>query len=411
MKLIVQKYGGTSVGNIQRIKEVAKKIIARKKDGVDIVVVISAMAGETDKLVELAHQISIDPNKRAMDLLLSSGERISCSLMAMAIEQIGFKAISFTGRQGGILTDSDHTKARIKRIEAHKIHQALKEGFIVIIAGFQGIDEKDNVTTLGRGGSDTSAVALASALKADVCEIYSDVDGVFTTDPNIVSNARKLDKISYEEMMEMSSLGAKILQIRSVQFAKKYNVPLYVKSSFKNVKGTLVTKEDSQMEEVAVSGVTYDKDQAKISIIGVPDKPGIASKIFRAVAKANIVIDMIIQNISHEGLTDISFTLPKVDGKKGLELVNSVGKEIGAKEVRIDKNMSKVSIVGAGMRSHSGIAAKLFWVLAQENINILMISTSEIKISCVLEEKYTELAVRVLHKAFGLGKKASRKSE
>ncbi len=410
MKLIVQKYGGTSVENIQRIKEVAKKIIASKKNGVSIVVVVSAMAGETDKLIELAHQISPDPDKRAMDLLLSSGERISCSLLAMAIEQLGFKAVSFTGRQVGILTDSNHTKARIKKVEAFKIHQALKDGLIVIVAGFQGIDEKDNVTTLGRGGSDTSAVALAAALKADACEIYSDVDGVFTTDPNIVFCARKLNKISYEEMMEMASLGAKILQIRSVQFAKKYKVPLFVKSSFKNVKGTLVTEEDSEMEEVVVSGITYDKDQAKISIIGVPDKPGIASKIFSAVANANIVIDMIIQNISHEGLTDISFTLPRIEEKKGMELVKTLNKKIGAKDVRLDKNMSKISIVGAGMRSHSGIAAKMFSVLAKDNINIMMISTSEIKISCVIDEKYTELAVRVLHKAFSLEKKVRVKS-
>ena len=405
MRLIVQKYGGTSVGNIQRIKEVAKKIIASKKNGVSIVVVVSAMAGETDKLIELAHQISPDPDKRAMDLLLSSGERISCSLLTLAIEQLGFKAVSFTGRQVGILTDSNHTKARIKKVEAFKIHQALKDGLIVIVAGFQGIDEKDNVTTLGRGGSDTSAVALAAALKADACEIYSDVDGVFTTDPNIVFCARKLNKISYEEMMEMSSLGAKVLQIRSVQFAKKYKVPLLVKSSFKNVKGTLVTEEDSEMEEVVVSGITYDKDQAKISIIGVPDKPGIASKIFTAVANNNIVIDMIIQNISHEGLTDISFTLPRIETKKGMELLKTLNKKIGAKNVRLDKNMSKISIVGAGMRSHSGIAAKMFSVLAKENINIMMISTSEIKISCVIEEKYTELAVRILHKAFSLEKK------
>ncbi len=393
------------MGNIQRIKEVAKKIIASKKNGLSIVVVVSAMAGETDKLIELAHQISPDPDKRAMDLLLSSGERISCSLLTLAIEQLGFKAVSFTGRQVGILTDSNHTKARIKKIEAFKIHQALKDGLIVIVAGFQGVDENDNVTTLGRGGSDTSAVALAAALKADACEIYSDVDGVFTTDPNIVHSARKLNKISYEEMMEMASLGAKILQIRAVQFAKKYKVPLFVKSSFKNVKGTLITEEDSEMEEVAVSGITYDKDQAKISIIGVPDKPGIASKIFSAVANDNIVIDMIIQNISHEGLTDISFTLPRIETKKGMELVKTLNKKIGAKEVRLDKNMSKISIVGAGMRSHSGIAAKMFSVLAKEKINIMMISTSEIKISCVIDEKYTELAVRVLHKAFSLEKK------
>lgn len=404
MKLIVQKYGGTSLGSIQRIKEVAKKIIQRKKEGVDIVVVVSAMAGETDKLTELAHKISPDPNKQTMDLLLSSGERVSCSLLALAIHQLGFKAASFTGRQVGILTDSEHTKARIKKIEAHKIHHALKEGLIVIVAGFQGIDENDNVTTLGRGGSDTSAVALAAALKADVCEIYSDVDGVYTTDPNIEPHARKLKKISYEEMMEMASLGAKILQIRSVQFAKKYKVPLYVKSSFNNVDGTLVTEEDSAMEEVLVSGITYDRGQTKISIIGVPDKPGIASNIFDVVGGSNIVVDMIIQNISHEGLTDISFTLPKTDSKKGLKLAEKVGNEIGAKEVRMDENMSKISIVGAGMRSHSGIAAKMFRTLSEENINIIMISTSEIKISCVIEDKYTELAVRILHKAFGLEK-------
>jgi aspartate kinase len=352
----------------------------------------------------MAHEISPEPGKREIDLLLSSGERVSCSLLAMAIQKLGYKAASFTGRQVGILTDSAHTKARIKKIEAHKINRALKEGLIVIVAGFQGIDENENVTTLGRGGSDTSAVALASALNADLCEIYSDVEGVFTTDPNIEPDARKLNKVSYEEMMEMASCGAKILEIRAVQFAKKYNVPVYVKSSFKKGDGTLVTKEDSKMEEIEVSGITYDKDQAKVSIIGVPDKPGIASKIFNVVADANIVIDMIIQNISNEGLTDISFTVPKNDAKSGLELAKDVGKEIGAKDVKIDKNMSKISIVGAGMRSHSGIAAKMFKVLAKENVNILMISTSEIKISCVIANKYTELAVRVLHKAFGLGK-------
>ena len=404
MRLIVQKYGGTSVGSVERIKEVAKKIVASKKDGLDIVVVVSAMGGETDKLVEMAYEISPEPGKREMDMLLSSGERVSCSLLAMAIQKLGYKAASFTGRQVGILTDSAHTKARIKKIEAHKINRALKEGLIVIVAGFQGIDENENVTTLGRGGSDTSAVALASALNADLCEIYSDVEGVFTTDPNIEPDARKLNKVSYEEMMEMASCGAKILEIRAVQFAKKYNVPVYVKSSFKKGDGTLVTKEDSKMEEIEVSGITYDKDQAKVSIIGVPDKPGIASKIFNVVADANIVIDMIIQNISNEGLTDISFTVPKNDAKGGLELAKVVGKEIGAKDVKIDKNMSKISIVGAGMRSHSGIAAKMFKVLAKENVNILMISTSEIKISCVIANKYTELAVRVLHKAFGLGK-------
>ncbi len=404
MGLIVQKYGGTSVGSIKRIKEVAKKIVSSKKNGVDIVVVVSAMGGETDKLVKMAYEISPEPGKREMDLLLSSGERVSCSLLAMAIQKLGYKAASFTGRQVGILTDSAHTKARIKKIEAHKIHGALKEGLIVIVAGFQGIDENENVTTLGRGGSDTSAVALASALNADLCEIYSDVEGVFTTDPNVEPEARKLNKVSYEEMMEMASCGAKILEIRAVQFAKKYNVPVYVKSSFKKGDGTLVTKEDSKMEEIEVSGITYDKDQAKVSIIGVPDKPGIASKIFNVVADANIVIDMIIQNISNEGLTDISFTVPKNDAKSGLELAKDVGKEIGAKDVKIDKNMSKISIVGAGMRSHSGIAAKMFKVLAKENVNILMISTSEIKISCVIANKYTELAVRVLHKAFGLGK-------
>ncbi|MDP6626041.1 MAG: aspartate kinase, partial [Nitrospinota bacterium] len=302
MKLIVQKYGGTSVGSIERIKEVAKEIVESKKDGVDIVAVVSAMAGETDKLLEMAHEISSDPEKREMDMLLSSGERVSCSLLAMAIQELGHKAVSFTGRQVGILTDSSHTKARIKKIGAHKIHQAFKEGTIVIVAGFQGTDENENVTTLGRGGSDTSAVALAATLKADLCEIYSDVEGVFTTDPNVVPEARKLNKLSYEEMMEMASLGAKILQIRSVHFAKKFNVPVRVKSSFKKGDGTLVTKEDSGMEEVEVSGVTYDKDQAKISFIEVPDKPGIASKIFNVVANSNIVIDMIIQNISHEGM-------------------------------------------------------------------------------------------------------------
>lgn len=406
MSLIVQKYGGTSMGSIERIKNVARRVAAAKDAGNDVVVVVSAMSGETDRLIKLANGISSSPDDRELDMLVSTGERVSIALLAMALIDMGYKARSFTGRQVGIITDSTHTKARIEKITAERIKEALDEGIIPIVAGFQGINEKSDVTTLGRGGSDTTAVALAAALKADMCDIYTDVDGVYTSDPNIVPNARKLDKISYEEMLEMASLGAKVLHSRSVEFAAKYNVPLRVLSSFTNNSGTLVTKEDKDMEQEAVSGVTYDKNASKISLLGVPDKPGIAGRIFGAISDANIIVDMIIQNISQGELTDISFTVPKGDAKKAVDIMKKMTKEIGASDVLLNPDIAKVSIVGVGMRSHSGVAAKMFATLAKEGINIMMISTSEIKISCVIDAKYTELAVRALHDAFELGEKA-----
>lgn len=404
--LIVQKYGGTSVGDTERIKNVARRVCRTKEEGHDVVVVVSAMSGETDKLINLAYQVSDNPDPREMDMLVSTGERVTIALLAMAIQSLGYMARSFTGRQAGIVSDSVHTKARIEKITGERLREALKEGKIAVVAGFQGINELDDVTTLGRGGSDLTAVAVAAALKADYCDIYTDVDGVYTTDPNVVPRARKLDKISYDEMLEMASLGAKVLQTRSVEFAKKYNVPVRVLSSFNDNPGTLVTKEDADMEKVVVSGIAYDKNQVKVTVQGVPDRPGVAAKIFSAVSDANIVVDMIIQNIGDAGLTDMSFTVPKTDSKKILDVMKRVVGEIGAKDVNLKEDIAKVSIVGVGMRSHSGVAAKMFSALAKEGINIMMISTSEIKISCVIDAKYTELAVRVLHDAFELDKAA-----
>jgi len=404
--LIVQKYGGTSVANIERIKAVAERVSKTAKKGNKVVVVVSAMAGETDKLIGLARQVCPEPPEREMDLLLSSGERVTSALTAMALHGLGHKAIALTGRQMGIITDAIHTKAKIEKIIATRAIKALEQGYIVVVAGFQGITEEEDVTTLGRGGSDLTAVAIASALNADLCEIYTDVEGVFTADPNIVPNARKLNKISYEEMLELASLGAKVLQTRSVEFAMKYSVPVVVRSSFNNKPGTLVTKEDKDMEKVVVSGIAHDKNQAKITILRVPDKPGIAGKLFRTIADANIVVDMIVQNISSDGkATDISFTVPKTDAKKALEITEKICKELGAKKVLINEGIAKVSIVGVGMRTHSGVAAQMFESLANHGINIMAISTSEIKISCLIDDKYTELAVRVLHDTFNLGSK------
>jgi len=403
-KVIVQKFGGTSVGSIERIKAVAERVVRTQRAGNKVVVVVSAMAGETDKLIGLAHQITPSPTEREMDLLLSSGERVTSALTAMAIEALGEKSIALTGRQVGIITDKAHTKAKIERITAERVKEALKKGIIPVIAGFQGITETEEVTTLGRGGSDLTAVAVAAAIGADLCEIYTDVDGVYTTDPNIVPEAKKLQKISYDEMLELASLGAKVLQTRSVEFAKKYNVPVVVRSSFNDNPGTIVTKEDKDMEKVVVSGVAYDKNQAKITVIGVPDRPGIAARLFNSIAKANIVVDMIVQNVSPDGRTaDISFTVPKTEAKKAVKLAEEAAKDLGAKGVDLRDDISKVSIIGVGMRTHSGVAAKMFETLAKHNINIMMISTSEIKVSCVIDAKYTELAVRVLHNAFGLG--------
>jgi aspartate kinase len=402
MALIVQKYGGTSVGSVERIHRVAEQVAEAKRAGHDVVVVLSAMSGETDRLLRLAHEVTSHPDERELDMLLSTGERVTIALLAMDLQGRGINARSFTGRQVGIITDSTHTKARIARITADRIREALADGIIPIVAGFQGINERSDVTTLGRGGSDLTAVALAAALKADRCIIYTDVDGVYTADPNIVPPARRLDKVSYEEMLELASLGAKVLQSRSVEFAAKYGVPVEVKSSFREGQGTLVTTEDADMERVAVSGVTGDRNQAKITIIGVPDRPGIAARIFGPVAEANINVDMIIQNVSQASLTDISFTVPRADLGKAVNLVQRVAKEIEAKSVAVTEAIAKVSLVGVGMRSHSGVAARMFEVLSREGINIMMISTSEIKISCVIDEKYLELAMRALHAAFGL---------
>ena len=404
MALIVQKYGGTSVASPERIQAVAERVIRTRKAGDQVVVVLSAMSGETDRLLALARRVSPNPDERELDLLLSTGERVTIALLAMALRERGYAARSFTGRQVGIVTDDVHTRARIERVAADRVRDALAEDVIPVVAGFQGINEKSDVTTLGRGGSDTTAVALAAALKADRCDIYTDVDGVYTTDPNIVPTASRLDKISYEEMLEMASLGAKVLQTRSVEFAMKYLVPVRVLSSFTDAPtGTLVTKEDRDMEQVVVSGVTYDRNQAKITLLGVPDRPGIAARLFGGIAKEDIVVDMIIQNISREGLTDISFTVPRADAKKAMDLVSTLVREIGANDVQLTEDIAKVSIVGVGMRSHSGVAATMFETLAREGINIMMISTSEIKISCVVDAKYTELAVRALHDAFELG--------
>ncbi len=407
MALIVQKYGGTSVATIDKIKHVAKKVVEAKKAGNDLVVVVSAMAGETDRLIELAHKIVDKPDEREYDVLVSTGEQVSIALLSMAIQDLGFRAVSFLGFQIGIVTNDDFTKARILDIDSEKIANELKRGSIIVIAGFQGIDKQANVTTLGRGGSDTTAVAVAATLKADVCEIYTDVEGVYTTDPNICPNARKLERISYDEMLEMASLGAKVLHTRSVEFAKKNNVPIHVRSTFSQNTGTLVTREDEIMERVVVSGITYNRKEAKITIVKVPDKPGIASKIFKPISEANINVDMIIQNVSEDGFADVTFTVAESDCKKALSVIEGIAEEIGAADVQYDENIVKVSIIGVGMRSHAGVAAKMFTVLANEGINIMMISTSEIKISCVIDAKYAELAVRVLHDAFEMGEKVA----
>ena len=402
MSLIVQKYGGTSVGDIERIKRVAMRVVAAKSEGHELVVVVSAMAGETDRLLSLAGQVSNAPDERELDVILATGEQISIGLLTLAIQQYGHKARSFTGSQVRIQTDTAHTKAKILSIEVDRVQLALREGAIAIVAGFQGVTSEEEVTTLGRGGSDLTAVAMAAALKADVCEILTDVDGVYTADPNVVPEARKLARVSYDEMLEMASLGAKVLQSRAVEYAKNYSVPVHVRSSFNASQGTLVVREDAEMEKVAVSGIAYSKNEAKITVLRVADRPGIAAKLFGRVAEANIVVDMIVQNISQDGTTDISFTVPKPDYPKAVQIVSGVAKEIGAPQVVGDDKIAKVSIVGVGMRTHSGVAAKMFEGLASEKINIMMISTSEIKVSCVIDAKYAELAVRVLHDVFGL---------
>lgn len=403
MALVVKKFGGTSLGDVERIKNVAEKALNSQKRGDQVVVVVSAMAGETDRLVGLANEISEDPDDRECDVLVSTGEQVTISLLSLAIKNLGGEAVSFLGHQVKILTDEVHSRARIRSIDDHRIREELAKGKIVVVAGFQGVNEVGQITTLGRGGSDTTAVALAAALKADVCEIYTDVDGVYTTDPNMVPHAKKIDRISYEEMLEMASTGAKVLQIRSVELATKYKVPLEVRCSFNDNPGTLVTEEEEQMERRMVTGVSYDKNEAKIAVREVPDKPGIASKIFGPVSDADINVDMIVQNVSSDGTTDLTFTVPHSDLKRALVIVGKIAKEIGAKKVESSEDIAKVSVIGVGMRSHAGIASKMFSTLANENINVQMISTSEIKISVIIEDKYTELAVRVLHDVFDLG--------
>jgi len=404
MALFVYKFGGTSVGSVERIKAVAEKIKKARDQGDDIIAVVSAMSGETNRLTSLASEMQHQPTHREMDVLLSTGEQVTMSLLCMALHDLDCPACSYTGAQVKILTDSVHTKARIREIDDENIKKDLKQGSVVVVAGFQGVDENGRITTLGRGGSDTTAVALAAVLKAEECHIYTDVDGVYTTDPRVEPKARRLDKITFEEMLEMASLGSKVLQIRSVEFAGKYNVALRVLSSFKEGNGTLITYEESEMERALISGIAFNRDEAKLTITGVPDLPGVASKILCPVADNNIEVDMIIQNIADDETTDFTFTVHRNDYQKTKAVLEGVCKDLGARHVTGDDSIVKISIVGVGMRSHAGIASTMFKVLADEGINIRMISTSEIKISVVVDEKYLELAVRALHKAFDLDK-------
>ncbi len=407
MSRIVMKFGGTSVSNIERIRHVADLVEEESRAGNEVVVVVSAMAGDTDRLVRLANEITPEPPEREIDMLLSSGERITSALLAMALTAKGRMSRSFSGRQVGIHTDSTHTKARIEHIESGRLLGALSAGVVPVVAGFQGISPSEDVTTLGRGGSDTTAVALAVALTADRCDIYTDVTGVFTADPNMVPRARKLDRISYEEMLEMAALGAKVLHSRSVEFAMRYRMPLRVLSTFSKDPGTLVTEEDKNMEQMVVSGVTLDRNQSQIVVCDVPDRPGLAATLFRELSDNAVIVDMIVQNVGQDHLTDISFTVPRSEARKTIRIAQDVARRIGAGEVRSREDISKISIVGVGMRSHSGVAARMFETLASEGINILMISTSEIKISCLIDEKYGELAARVVHQSFGLDRAES----
>ncbi len=403
MSLIVQKYGGTSVGTVERIEAVAKKVAASHREGNQLVVAVSAMSGETNRLIGLANEISSDTNVREMDVLVSTGEQVTIALLCMALQKLGIDALSYTGSQVRILTDNAHGKARIKEIDNHRLQGALQAGKVVVVAGFQGVDEEGNITTLGRGGSDTTAVALAAALQADECQIYTDVDGVYTTDPRLVSDARRLDKITFEEMLEMASQGSKILQIRSVEFAGKYSVPLRVLSSFEEGPGTLISlEEDDQMEKPLVSGIAFNRDEAKLTIRGIPDQPGVAYKVLGAISEANIEIDVIVQNVAKDNSASITFTVNKTDLSQAEELLGAIANDLGALEVDSDKRIAKVSIVGVGMRSHAGVAAKMFEALSDEGINIQLITTSEIKITVVIEERYLELAVRALHSVFEL---------
>jgi aspartate kinase len=404
MALIVKKFGGTSVGDLNKIRNVANRVIKSYDQGDDVVVILSAMAGVTDGLIELAKEITETPQKRELDALMATGEQTTAALLAMILQSMGYKAQSLLGFQAEVHTDCAFGNARILDIGANRIKTLLANRYIVVVAGFQGCDLEGNITTLGRGGSDTSAVAIAAALKADYCEIYTDVDGVYTADPNICKHARKLDKITFDEMLEMASLGAKVLQIRSVEFAKKYNVPVHVRSSFIEEEGTMVVSEENGMERLVVTGVTYKKDEARITLKKVPDQPGIAAKIFTPIAEAGINVDMIIQNTRQGGQTDLTFTVPKDDFKQAMEIGRNVAKEISAEDVLGEEGIAKVSVTGVGMKNHSGVASKMFSTLAKENINILLISTSEIRISCIVAAKHAELAVRALHTAFGLDK-------
>jgi len=407
MALIVQKYGGTSVGSIERIRQVAEKVIRQRQLGDDLVVVVSAMSGETDRLLRMAKEITPQPLPRELDVLLSTGEQVTIALLAMTLEMLGCPARSYTGNQVRILTDSAHSKARILKVSDEAIREDLAAGRVVVVAGFQGVDEAGNITTLGRGGSDTTAVALAAALKADECQIYTDVDGVYTTDPRVEPKARRLEKITFEEMLELASLGAKVLQIRSVEFAGKYNVPLRVLSSFTEGPGTLITYEDNPMEDPVISGIAFNRDEAQLTVTGIPDQPGLAYRVFGPIADANVEVDMIVQNIARDGTTDITFTVHRNDYDKALSILQANQQTLGASQVTGDTGIVKVSIVGVGMHSHAGVASRMFETLAREGINIRMISTSEIKISVVLGEKYLELAVRALHEAFDLDKMPS----
>ena len=410
MGVVVQKYGGTSVGSIEKIRSVAARIIESCGQGNQMVVVLSAMGGQTDVLLGMAHELMEHPDARELDVLLSTGEQVSVSLMAMALKALGRDACSLLGFQVPIVTDEFHGRARIHDIGKERISEVLSQGKVALVAGFQGLNGNGDVATLGRGGSDTTAVALAAVLGAEVCEIYTDVDGVFSADPDVCTRARKLDVISYDEMLELASLGARVLELRAVECAKIYNVPIHVRSSFTHERGTMVVAETKGMEKVLVAGVAYNKNEARITIMKVPDRPGISSKIFTPVCEQGIVVDMIVQNTKEDGITDLTFTVPKSDFYKAMKLVSEVAPDIGAERVRGDENIAKVSVVGAGMRSHAGVAQKMFQALAAENINIMMISTSEIKVSCVIEEKYTELAVRVLHEAFGLDQEPEEES-
>ena len=403
MSLIVQKFGGTSVGSIERIELVAEKVSRFRSEGHSVVVVVSAMSGETNRLIALAHEVQERPVPREMDVLVSTGEQVTTALLSMALNKRGVKAKSYNGSQVRILTDDAHTKARIREIDDQRLHADLDEGFVIVVAGFQGVDEHGNITTLGRGGSDTTAVALAAALKADECQIYTDVDGVYTTDPRVVDGARRLEQITFEEMLELASMGSKVLQIRAVEFAGKYSVPLRVLHSFEQGPGTLITlEEQNKMETPTIAGIAFNRDEAKLTILGVPDMPGVAYKILGPVGEANIEVDVIVQNVADDKTTDFTFTVSRVDLPRAEEVLNRVARELSAAEVRSDSKIAKVSVVGVGMRSHAGVASQMFAALADVGINIQMITTSEIKISVIIEEKYLELAVRALHSSFGL---------